>query len=1158
MCVLLAAPVLMRPLCSFSQAAFPLPLTQKHIAINSQSPLRYTALDSWTTENGLPHNAILDMRQTRDGYLWFGSFNGVARFDGKNFQLMRRSNTPLFGSNTISTLWEDMRGNLWFGVQEGGVVVQAPDGTMTRLDSLYHFNDKMIRAWTENRVKSSPEYGTVYFSANKGVYAISRDELRKTFTVRRDSVYNLDTPEVSQDMLCDSRGGMWLGTRIGLYYRPLRQNPKDLRRFDTTNGLPNISVECLHEDRSGTVWIGTRRGVCRFTNGRIVQDSALRITTPIHDIVEDRAGNLWIGADNGVLLWTKSEAQPKLYRLSAEDGLTDNSIRTLAEDREGNIWIGTYYGGLNRLKRGLFSNITTREGLINPIVYASLQARDGAMWVATFNGVQRILPNKTVQFTTQNGLVTPLARALAQDSAGNVWVGTYGALHCISADGRVKAYTMRDGLLDDQIRSICALRDGSLWVGTVNGISILKNGVFTSLTAQKGDIASNSILGIVQDRVGNIWVSSSGGGVVMFHANGTTSFLKAGKDLPSADAFCVSESPNADEIWIPCNGGLALWKQGKTTMFTIHDGLPDENVFHILEDNAGTLWMTCNIGIFSVSKQALMRIAADRTQKCQCTLYTRSDGLQTNSCTVPSFATRTREGELWIPMLKGIAIINPSKRLQNEVVPPVYCQTVMTDTLAHTIHSTERTITIPTGTERVEIRYTALSYTAPELIEFRYMLEGIDKNWVSSGTRRTAYYTNLSPGRYTFRVIAANNSGVWNTTGDALTLDVEAFFYQTWWFYGLLAAAFLALGVVILRVRTWRLKARAEILEKMVHERTQQLEAHSEEIEHQNHEIKRQLDILDHQAREIELVNSSLNEKNLHLQEANTTLEHANTEISRQQHILEEQAADIELANSELQERNVQLQDLNQEKNEFLGIATHDLKNPIAAIRMTVSLVQRYYDRMSKEDVLDRLEAVETSAERMTSIITNLLDINAIESGKLNVSLEQVNTLDLAKQIVEEYRERAKAKNLTLYFSSTTERVVAHADRNIVIEVLDNLVSNAVKYSPHDRNIFVSIRDSVREGLHAENAATPDVSYLRIDVKDEGPGLSDDDKSKLFGKFMRLSARPTGGEHSTGLGLSIVKRMVEAMNGRVWCESELGKGAMFSVELPCGEGLGKM
>jgi signal transduction histidine kinase/ligand-binding sensor domain-containing protein len=1111
------------------------------------SPLvRYAAIDAWTTENGLPHNAILDLIQTRDGYLWFGSFNGAVRFDGKNFRLLRRSNTPLFGSNTITTLLEDMRGNLWFGVQEGGVVCLQPDGTMIRLDSTFGFRDKMVRAWTENRIQTSAERGTVYLTCNKGIYAISADSLRNVFRIRRDSIYNLDTPEVSQDILLDQQGGFWAATRIGLYYRPSRTNPRDLRKFDTTNGLPNISAECLYEDRSGTVWVGTRRGVCRFTNGKCIQDSALQNTTPVHDFVEDRAGNLWIGTDRGLLLWTKSTAQPQLLNITSDDGLTDNSVRSILEDNEGNIWVGTYYGGLNRLKRGIFSSITPRDGLVNAIVYSALEARDGAMWVATFGGVQRITPRATTTFSAGKGLQSNIARALAEDSVGNIWVGTYGALHKISPEGRITAYTMKDGLVDDQVRSVCVGRDGTIWIGTVGGMSAFRNGTFTAYTAQNGGLPSNSMLGIVQDRQGTLWISTNGGGVMRLNPRtGAKSYLKPKIDLPSDDAFQVTESPFGDEVWIPCNGGFVMWKDGKSTMFTMRDGLPDENVFHIMEDAQGMLWMTCNIGIFSISKQNVLECAHNRTKlsgtnlpdtKLLCQLYTKSDGLQTNSCNVPSTFCATRSGEFWIPMQKGVAIINPLKAEKNHILPPVICESALADTTATFFNAKSRTVTVPAGTEHLEFRYTALSLSAPEQNEFRFMLEGIDKHWVLAETRRTAYYTNLPPGTYTFRVIAANNSGVWNMTGDAVTVVVKAYFYQTWWFYAACGLALIGAGFGAVRVRTWRLKARAAVLEKMVHDRTQQLEEHSEEIERQNQEIKRQLDILDHQAREIELVNSTLNEKNIHLVEANTTLEEANAEIYRQQRILESQAADIELANAELQERNAQLQALNQEKNEFLGIATHDLKNPLAAIRMTVSLVQKYYDRMTKEEVQDRLSAVETSSERMTSIITNLLDINAIESGKFNVSLENIEINDLALKMVDEYRERASAKNIVIHYSCSSAPIHAFADKNVVMEVLDNLISNAVKYSPHGRNVYVRLKTST-EAVH-------------IEVQDEGPGLSEDDKSKLFGKFTRLSARPTAGEHSTGLGLSIVKRMVEAMNGRVWCESELSMGAMFCVDLP--------
>lgn len=1103
--------------------------TARHIDLHEHSPLRYTALDTWTTENGLPNNSLLELRQTRDGYLWFTTFNGVGRFDGKNFTILRRANTPMFRSNVISTFWEDHNENLWFGVQEGGVVCLRKDGTMLRLDSTFGFTDKMIRGWAENLIPSSPDYGTVYLTANKGVYAITPDSSGKAFTIRRDAVYNLDTPEVSQEILLDKRGGFWQGTRVGLYYRPSRLNPQDLRVFNSSNGLPNKSVECLFEDRSGTIWIGTRKGVCRYVDGKIIQDSALQNLTPVHDFTEDRDGNLWIGADNGVLLWTKSSPNPHLYRYSTADGLSDNSVRSLVEDTEGNIWIGTYYGGLNRLKRGMFSRIEPSMGLVNPIVYATLQTRDGDMWVATFNGVQCITPKKTTTYTTQNGLVTALARSLAEDSSGNVWIGTYGALHKVSPQGRITAYTMRDGLVDDQIRSLCAARDGTLWIGTVSGISTFKNGVFTSMTVKSGALPSNSILGIVQDRSGKIWISTNGGGVVILNpTDGSKTYLKPNIDLPSGDAFRVMQSPKSDEIWIPCNDGLVLWRNGVATTFTRKDGLPDENIFHVMEDASGMIWVTSDGGVARIAKEEIFRCAADRTPFTS-QVYTRSDGLITNNCTVPSVATMTREGDFWIPTLKGVAIISPGKHSPNRLPPVVHCESAITERGTIRLNGTAGTITIPAGTERLEIRYTAICLTAAEQVEFRCMLEGLDKAWINAETRRSAYFSHLPPGRYTFRVIASNNNGVWNMTGDAVTVVVEPYFYQTWWFYLLCALAFLALGMVILRLRTWRLKARAAILEKMVHERTKQIEEHAEEIEQQNAEITRQLEILDAQSREIELTNTALNEKNLHLTEANT-------EIKRQQHILESQAADIELANSQLQERNAQLQALNQEKNEFLGIATHDLKNPIASIRMSVSLVQRYFDKMSKDDVLDRLRAVETSAERMTDIISNLLDINAIETGNVKINLAEIEVVALARRMMNEYAERALAKNLALHFSASDEEISAYADANIVMEILDNLISNAVKYSPQGCNIYVHL--------------TRQAANVHIAVQDEGPGLSDDDKAKLFGKFMRLSARPTAGEHSTGLGLSIVKRMVEVMKGKVWCESELGNGAKFVVELP--------
>ena len=331
-----------------------------------------------------------------------------------------------------------------------------------------------------------------------------------------------------------------------------------------------------------------------------------------------------------------------------------------------------------------------------------------------------------------------------------------------------------------------------------------------------------------------------------------------------------------------------------------------------------------------------------------------------------------------------------------------------------------------------------------------------------------------------------------------------------------------------------------------------QLKKNSEEhLRQKNTEIVRQQRILEDQATEIELSNSELHETNLKLVDANHELQTTYQEIVRQQKILEEQAADIEETNTRLQETNIALERLNREKNEFLGIVAHDLKNPLGSIIVSVNNLQRYRQSMTLEQQQKLYERILEVSSRMRSIIEDILDVNAVETGVMNIRLESVNVSRIAAEIVESYRAQAEKKLLTIQ-SACGQDLAALADASKVHEVLDNLISNAVKYSPPRKNIWIRIKpeggNRKQDGMKQDGAIAS--ALLRVEVQDEGPGISAEDMKKLFGKFTRLSARPTGGEHSTGLGLSIVKKMVEAMNGRVWCESELGKGATFIVELP--------
>jgi len=239
---------------------------------------------------------------------------------------------------------------------------------------------------------------------------------------------------------------------------------------------------------------------------------------------------------------------------------------------------------------------------------------------------------------------------------------------------------------------------------------------------------------------------------------------------------------------------------------------------------------------------------------------------------------------------------------------------------------------------------------------------------------------------------------------------------------------------------------------------------------------------------------------------------------------------------NQLQVQNEQLIKLNQEKNEFLGIAAHDVKNPLTAIQSAAEVIELDYETMSKNDMVKQAKRISVTTRQLFTLIDNLLDINAIESGKFNISPSSIDIFPTLQSLVMRYHNRAKSKDIAVHFQSPEKQYHAFVDGNTIIQVLDNLISNAIKYSPHGKQVNIRVTESEK--------------FIRCEIQDEGPGLSDSEQQKLFHKFSKLSTRPTGGEHSTGLGLFIVKKLVEAMNGKVWCESELGKGTTFFVDFP--------
>ncbi len=315
------------------------------------------------------------------------------------------------------------------------------------------------------------------------------------------------------------------------------------------------------------------------------------------------------------------------------------------------------------------------------------------------------------------------------------------------------------------------------------------------------------------------------------------------------------------------------------------------------------------------------------------------------------------------------------------------------------------------------------------------------------------------------------------------------------------------------------------------------------------------------QRKAVEEERNRVAELNTELSAAYLEADTLNQELQYRQEILEHQATEIEIINTQLQEQNEMLMRLDSEKNELLGIVSHDLKNPISAVLGLAEMLQSDADA-GTEHASAITEQIVLAANQMLSLVKNLLDVNRLEEGAMTFTMEQFDLSPLVATTVRQYLPMAAAKQITIHYAPEVVSNFVFADKQSVMQILDNLLSNAVKYSPYGKNVFVRVHQSSLDISQSSNQNSPHSTdqstndqpstngYVRVEVRDEGEGIAKEEQGKLFGKFVRLSSRPTGGEHSTGLGLSIVKKMVEVMNGRVWCESELGKGATFIVELP--------
>lgn len=792
-------------------------------ALDPDRALSQSRHSVWTQESGLPQNTVDALVQTRDGYLWLGTEEGLVRFDGVRFEVTDRQNAPALRSSFVSCLAEGPDGTLWIGTYGGGLA-RMRNGRVEAFHPQALGSDRIRElVWTAE--------GMFVATAGGGLVLISGETVTR-YTTRHglpsDRIWALEE---------DGLGGIWLATHGGGIVR--WRSGRVVERVSTREGLPNDFVRALLRDGDGTLWIGTDGGGLVAWRDGIVQTLTARDGMPsdlVRTLYRDRNGSLWIGTDGGVVRVRGS----RIESMGVAEGLPSPNVRALLDDREGNLWIGTTTGVV-RLRDTRFLSYTRKEGLSADIVRAILEDRGGRIWAGTEGGgLCQILPGPVQCRARAHGLPQDTVYALAESGDGSLWIGTDGGGVARLRDGKVVETidSRRAGLPNDRIRALVETVDGGLWVSTSAGLALVREG----RTVRVKEFEDRQLRPLLPLADGSMLVGTDGAGLWQVNGDGSSARLVAakGKGLESDRVFSLAADTEGGGVWIGTSGGgLARLDLAKRTVHSVtrRDGVFDDVVFQVVDSGpGGDLWLTSNRGLYRVARARML--AAMRGEKSDLAgkIYGTADGMPSAECNAAfAGAMRAKDGRIWVATARGLAVIDPTSGSRNVVPPPVHIE----ETLLDGVLAPRGPLRVPPGTQRLELRYTALGLRAPELVTFRYRLEGYDSKWVEAGPNRVATYTKLAPGDYTFRVVAANEDGVPSRSEARLAVTVEPRWWETWWARLLAVAMLSAILWGLVRLRLAALHHRHAELEAVVAERTRSLRAERERAE----DINRQLEV---------------------------------------------------------------------------------------------------------------------------------------------------------------------------------------------------------------------------------------------------------------------------------------------------------------------------